>query len=118
MRCPPMRLRRSTGFSSGGDELRDLAAGFVDDWDDQRPSDDLISELRGLRSQRAEIEKQKINLVSQAGGGGAPGEGGMAGLGGVQINTAISDAQGLGSIQARIDRIASILEDRGVALPD
>jgi hypothetical protein len=102
------------------DELRAKAAELRGDRDRDadRTSEDLIRELRALREQRATVEKQRINLVSQTGGGGAPGEGGMAGLGGVQINAAISGAQGLGSIQARIDRIAGILVNRGVEMPD
>lgn len=100
------------------DELRAKAADLRGDWDADRSSEDLIRELRALREQRADVEKQRINLVSQAGGGGAPGEGGMAGLGGVEINAAISSAQGLGSIQARIERIAGVLTDRGVSVPD
>ena len=98
-------------------ELRDLAEEFTDDWDAERPTENLLRELKSLRQRLAEVNKQRINLVSQAGSGGPEGAG-ASGLGGVSLNTAISDAQGMGTIQARIGRINSILTDRGVEVPD
>ena len=99
------------------DELRDLAEEFADDWDAERATEDLLRELKSLRQRLAEVDKQRVDLVSQAGSGGSEGPGG-SGLGGVSLNAAISDAQGMGTIQARIGRINSILIDRGVEVPD
>ena len=98
-------------------ELRDLAKEFADDWDAERPTENLLGELKSLRQRLAEVNNQRINLVSQAGGGGAEGPG-ASGVGGVSLNAAISNAQGQGTLQARIGRINAILIDRGVEVPD
>ena len=61
------------------------------------------------------LAKQKINLVSQASGGSDAGE--MGNLGGLDINARMMKASGADQIVARISRITSILEDRGVEVP-
>ena len=61
------------------------------------------------------IEKKRIDLVMQAGGGSLTGE--MGNLGGVQINKGIDDAFGLPGIKARIGIIKGTLHDRGVEVP-
>ena len=99
------------------DAIREQAAKFAEDVDKNRSDEDLLAELRGLRSQLSQIEGQKIDLVTQA-GGGAPGASNMTNLGGVNINQRIAEASGAGRIQARIGRIKGILTDRGVAVPD
>ena len=99
------------------DHLREKAAKFAQDIDNDRSDEDLLAELRGLRSQLSQIEAQKIDLVTQA-GGGAPGASNMTNLGGVDINQRIMESSGAGRIQARIGRIKGILADRGVAVPD
>jgi hypothetical protein len=99
------------------DELRAPAAEFVQDWDSDRPTEDLLRELAGLRARLAEAEKQKVDLVSQAGSGGPEGYG-ASGLGGVPLNQRIAQAQGTGDIQSRIGRIKGILIDRDVEIPD
>jgi len=99
------------------DRLREQAAKFAQDVDNDRSDQDLLAELAGLRSQLAQIERQKIDLVVQA-GGGAQGGGNMTNLGGVDINRRIGEAAGAGRIQARIGRIKGILTDRGVDVPE
>ena len=99
------------------DAIREQAARFAEDVDKNRSDEDLLAELRGLRSQLSQIERQKIDLVTQA-GGGAPGASNMTNLGGVDINRRIVEASGAGRIQARIGRIKGILVDRGVDVPD
>jgi hypothetical protein len=93
------------------DELRAAAAEARANFDTERPSDDLRSELKALRNHLRKLDRQKIDLVGQAGSDQ------MSGLGGVQLNTAISAAQGAGSVQARISRIEGILIDRGEKPP-
>jgi len=49
------------------DELRERAAQFAVDADKERSTEVLLSELSGLRSQLAQLDGQKIDLVTQAG---------------------------------------------------
>ncbi len=93
------------------DELRETAAAFSEDLEAQRSSDDLWVELKALRRQLRALDGQRINLVSQAGSDQ------MSALGGVLLNTAISEGQGVDAVVARIGRIEGILIDRGEALP-
>ncbi len=97
------------------DELRDQMASFRVDFDAERSTEDLQSELAGLRSRLATIEGQRIDMVSQAGGSGAmtgamtPEEG---------LNRKMDEAAGAGEIRARIGRIKGILIDRGAEVPE
>ncbi|MDJ0790992.1 MAG: hypothetical protein QNJ71_03760 [Acidimicrobiia bacterium] len=99
------------------DELRaeirgDSAAMYKD-----RSDESLLDELAALRGQMKAIEDQRIDLVSQAGSGGAS-TGEMGNLGGVQINKGIDDAHGLSDIKNRIGIIKNELDARGVEYPD
>ena len=97
------------------DELRDQMASFRVDFNAERSTDELLSELSGLRSRLTVIEDQRIDMVSQAGGSGAmtgamtPEEG---------LNRKMDEAAGAGEIRTRIGRIKGILIDRGVELPE
>jgi hypothetical protein len=100
------------------DALREQAAAFARDRDQNRPTGDLLAELAALRQRLTALEADRIDLVAQAGGGGTGGShAGADGWGGVALNQAMMDAQGAGAIRARIGRIKGILVDRGVA-PD
>lgn len=98
------------------DRLREEASKYAVDLDAQRSDADLLAELSGLRSQLKELEKQKIDVVMQAGGGSGTGE--MGNLGGVSLNAQVMDAGGGGRIQNRIGIIKGILADRGIDYPD
>ncbi len=98
------------------DVLRSEAASHAQDLDKARSTPDLLSELSGLRSQMRAIEKQRIDLVMQAGSGGAS-TAEMGNLGGVKINRGIDEALGLPKIKARIGLLKGILTDRGVEIP-
>jgi hypothetical protein len=99
------------------DELRKVARGADNPMDAGRTDAELLSELRSLRDQMKAIERQRIDLVGQAGsGGGSTGE--MGNLGGVKLNKQIDDAQGLDRVKARIGVIKGILVDRGVDIPE
>ncbi len=98
------------------DRLRDEAAGHAGELETQRSDADLLAELGALRQQLAVLNRQKIDLVSQAGGGSGTGE--MGNLGGTNINLRMMQASGADQIQARIGRIIGILTDRGVEIPD
>ena len=97
------------------DELRDQMASFRVDFDARRSTEELLTELSGLRSRMATIEGQRIDMVSQAGGSGGmtgamtPEEG---------LNRKMDEAAGAGEIQSRIGRIKGILIDRGVEVPE
>lgn len=97
------------------DELRDEMAAFRVDFEAERSTEDLLSELAGQRSRLVKIERQRIDMVSQAGGSGAgvgaftPEEG---------LNFKMDEAAGAGEIRARIGRIKGILLDRGVDIPE
>ena len=99
------------------DTLRDEAADFATTIDSERSDDELLRELAALRSQMHSIEGQRIDLVMQAGSGGASTSE-MGNLGGVQLNKGIDDAFGLPRIKARIGVIKGTLSDRGVEIPD
>ena len=99
------------------DELRAIARSTDNPFDADRPTDELLSELKGLRTQMKEIERQRIDLVAQAGSGGSS-TGEMGNLGGIQINKAIGDSMGLDRIKGRIGVIKGILSDRGVEVPE
>jgi hypothetical protein len=96
------------------DELREKAREFSYAMYEDKFDDELLEELRALRDQMKAIEKQRIDLVVQAGSGGMSN---MGNLGGVAINKGIDDAQGLPQIKAKIGRIKGILEDRDVTIP-
>jgi hypothetical protein len=96
------------------DELRERAREFSYAMYEDKFDDELLDELRALRDHMKSIEKQRIDLVVQAGSGGVSM---MGNLGGVQINKGIDDAQGLPQIKAKIGRIKGILTDRGVEIP-
>ncbi len=97
------------------DELRDQMASLRVNFDVERSTEDLLSELSGLRSRLGKIEGQRIDMVSQAGGSGGltgamtPEEG---------LNRKMDEAAGAGEIQSRIGRIKGILTDRRVAIPE
>jgi hypothetical protein len=99
------------------EELRSIARSGGGSMDADRPTPDLLAELASLRAQMRAIERQRIDLVKQAGSGG-PSSGEMGNLGGVQINKGIDDAQGLPHIKARIGVIKGVLSDRGVPVPE
>ncbi len=96
------------------DELRERAREFAYAMYEDRFDDELLEELRALRDQMKVIEKQRIDLVVQAGSGGVSM---MGNLGGVKINKGIDDAMGLPQIKAKIGHIKGILIDRGVTIP-
>ena len=97
------------------DELRNQMASLRVDFDVERSTENLLSELSGLRSRLASIEGQRIDMVSQAGGSGGltgamtPEEG---------LNRKMDEAAGAGEIRSRIGRVKGILIDRGVEVPE
>jgi hypothetical protein len=99
------------------DALREQASQFAEDWDAQRPTDELLAELAARRSQLKAIEDQRIDMVSQSGGGSAANAPGADAYGAGDINTGIAQAQGLGDVEERIGRIKGILRERDVAIP-
>lgn len=99
------------------DALREQASQFREDWDAQRPTDELLAELAARRAQLKTIEDQRIDMVSQSGGGTGANAAGADGFGAGAINTGIGQAHGLGDIEARIGRIKGILTERDVAIP-
>ena len=112
---PPDAFAQKYELLRHQDALRERAARFRLDWDNQRTDEELLAELAAMRGRLEAIDKQKIDLVVQAGSGGRASPGGDTG--GVQINAGIGAAQGAGEIQARIGRIKGILEERGVDVP-
>ncbi|GMQ85814.1 MAG: hypothetical protein BMS9Abin07_1382 [Acidimicrobiia bacterium] len=98
------------------DQLRRDAAAFRVDFDAQRPTQDMLDELSGLRHHLSELEGRRIDMVKQSGGSAAgPG---AEGWGGVSLNQQIDAAGGMAEIKARIGRIKGILIDRGVEIPE
>lgn len=98
-------------------ELREQMASLRVDFDAKRSTEDLLSELAGQRSRLAAIETEKIDIVSQSGGGTLSGAG-SDGWGAVGINQQIEAGAGVADIKARIGRIKGILIDRGAEIPE
>lgn len=96
------------------DELREEARSFAYAPDEDKFDEDLLTELRALRERMKSIERQRIDLVTQAGSGGISN---MGNLGGVKLNSAMDAASGLPKIKARIGAIKGVLMDRGVDIP-
>ena len=99
------------------DALRDRARTYAEDLDKGRSTEELLAELASLRSQMHSIEGQRIDLVYQAGSGGASSSE-MGNLGGIALNRGMDDAMGLPKIKARIGLLKGILTDRGTEIPD
>jgi len=53
------------------DALREQTARFAHDWDLDRPSEDLLTELASLRERLGRLDRQKIDVVTQGGAGTA-----------------------------------------------
>ena len=98
------------------DELRAEIRGDSSIMYADRSDESLLDELASLRSEMKAIERQRIDLVQQAGSGGAS-TGEMGNLGGVAINQGIDEAHGLSQIKNRIGIIKNVLEERGVEVP-
>ena len=78
-------------LSQKRDLLRERTAEHAVYADKGRSTVDLLSELSALRFQLDQIEGQKIDLVTKA-GGGATGASNMTNLGGVSLNAQIMEA--------------------------
>jgi len=93
------------------DELRELAARFRVDADEQRSTEDLRIELAARQSQIDAIYGSGIDMVTQAGGGsGTGGSYTSAAEGGV--NKQVRDALDAPKVMARMARLREILADR------
>lgn len=95
------------------DQLRETAAAFHTDWDADRPSDDLLAELRARRGQLERLRRGHVDVVTQSGGGTAAGPG-AGGMGGTLLNQGMDRAQGVDVVRARIAALEAILVGRGV----
>lgn len=95
------------------DRLRAEAAEFRKDFDLDRPSSELIAELKQHRKQLETIESEYINVAEQLDAGfGLAGE--VDGPGDTQrINDTLSAGTGRAAIEKRIAHLESILTDRG-----
>ena len=104
------------GLQKRQDELRAEIRGDSSLMYEGRSDESLLEELAALRSEMRAIEAQRIDLVSQAGSGGAS-TGEMGNLGGVALNQGIDEAHGLSQIKNRIGIIKNVLHERGVEVP-
>jgi hypothetical protein len=95
------------------DRLRAEAAQFRRDTDLDRPSSDLIAELKQHRKQLDTIDKTYINTAEQFDAGfGLAGE--HSGPGDTQwINQNIDEGTDRAKIEARIAHLETVLKDRG-----
>ena len=98
------------------DELRAEIRGDSSLMYEGRSDESLLEELAALRSEMKAVEAQRIDLVAQAGSGGAS-TGEMGNLGGVALNQGIDEAHGLSQIKNRIGIIKNVLQERGVEVP-
>lgn len=108
---PADDLARRHELRKRQDELRELAASYRVDADEQRSSEDLARELAALEAQRDKIIESGIDLVTQAGGGSRTG-GSYVSSGEISLNRDVREAAGLGDIESRIARLRQLLEAR------
>ncbi len=95
------------------DRLRDEAASYQQDRDATRPSSELIKELKQRYSQFESIGTQYIN-PAKATDGGFGDTGAYNGPADAQaINQHIDEATGRAAVEQRINRLESILKERG-----
>lgn len=90
------------------DVLRSRAAEFSSRIESDRPVADIERELAALRAQVDTINKSKIDMVMQSGGGTNAGAG-ADGMGGVVLNQKIGAAGGLDRIKVRIAHLEALL---------
>ena len=96
------------------DELRERAAKFRVDADEDRSTEDLTRELASLEAQRDQIIESGIDMVTQAGGGSRTG-GSYASAAEIALNRGVREAAGLGDIESRIAKLRQLLEARSEA---
>lgn len=97
------------------DVLREKASQYSVDVDKGRSTEELLAELAAMRTQLKQIDDQRIDLVLQSGGGS---QSGPSSLGGISLNTQISESAGAGRLHTRIAAIKSVLSDRDVEIPE
>lgn len=95
------------------DRLRRQSRRHASDRDSNRPSQELLAELRARESALEQIRRGMVNSAAQAGGGGG-GSGSFEGpLDGFKINNAMTSATGADKLMQRIARLETILKERG-----
>ncbi|KAA3638479.1 MAG: hypothetical protein DWP92_06035 [Armatimonadetes bacterium] len=96
------------------DELRVEAGRFQTDFDEQRPTQDVMDELRSMRKQRdAEVKNQAgRNMMSGPGGSGSAAGAVSAEM--VELTLKAKAASPLDGLNTRIAALESILLARGV----
>ncbi|NNF65358.1 MAG: hypothetical protein HKN07_14020, partial [Acidimicrobiia bacterium] len=90
------------------DALRSRASEFASRVESERPVADIERELAALRAQVETINKAKIDMVMQSGGGTNAGAG-ADGMGGIVLNQQMAAASGLDRIKTRISHLESLL---------
>lgn len=93
------------------DQLRELAAGFRVDADDQRSTEDLRRELTARETQVTAIYGAAMEQISQSSGGGPGGQGHTAAAEGA-LTAKGRESMGAPAIRARIFRLREILAER------
>lgn len=92
------------------DRLRKQSRRHSSDRDSNRPSQELLAELRARESALEQIRRGMVNSAAQAGGGGG-GSGSFEGpLDGFKINHAMTSATGADKLMQRIARLETILK--------
>ena len=91
------------------DSLREEAAGFAEETDSERSTDDLEAELVSLRRRRKEIVRSRSGYVMGKGGDSA---GPVSGAW-VELSKQSRSAAGLDRMNVRISHIEDVLASRG-----
>lgn len=99
-------------LQSERDKLRDEATEYRKDPDQDRPSSELIEELKARRSQLGSIAKKYVSAAKQADGSFAGTGSGGAGDS-ISINKGIDEATGRAAVERRIAALEAILTKRG-----
>lgn len=103
---------RKNTLHSERDKLRNEAAAYRRDQDQDRPSSELIEELKARRSQLESIANKYVSAAKQADGSFAGTGSGGAGDA-IGINKGIDEATGRAAVERRITALESILTKRG-----
>lgn len=105
----PSDLAGKFALEKERDALRSRAAEFASRVESDRPVAEIERELAALQAQVESINKSKIDMVMQSGGGSNAGAG-ADGMGGVKLNQQIGAAGGLDRLKVRIAHLEALLK--------
>lgn len=96
------------------DALRAEAAELEADFDEQRPTPDIVDELREVRRRRSALVSDQASRVMASGPGGTGGAAGAVSGEMAKLSIRARAASDLGRLTQRVGQLESLLAERGV----